>query len=406
MARLTGAIAAVVLAFLLGWTAFATFFGEDNVVLPTGRVADYGPVDNVPAGMVAEDVLAQRTALQGWRAESGPAPGEPADTDGKPVLLARDLDAAPDPRELFRSWTALPGLGPELVRSEDFVEGVVAYPDPRGRVLVQPGGREWRRLHNEELTYGGGWVIFGFSLLLALFLAIRGRIPLKEGFSGRAVRRFNAFERANHWVTAVSFLIMALTGLVLLYGQLFIKPWLGANAYGDFAYWSAWLHMVFVPAFVIGVLVMAAVWLWGNLPSKLDWVWLRQGGGFLSDRSPHPPARRFNAGQKMIFWAVLGGGALLTVSGISLMLPFFWFEIEGMQWAQTIHAAVGLVMIAIMIGHIYIGTIGMQGAFDAMWSGRVDYNWAKEHHSVWLAEIEGRPNDARREAAQATGGDD
>jgi formate dehydrogenase subunit gamma len=405
MARLAGAISAAVLAVLLVWVAFATFFGEENLVLPTGRVGDYGPVDNVPAGPTAAEVLIQRTQLQRWRAESGPAPGETADTTGKPAVLAGEHDAVADPREIFREWVALPGLDPELVRSEDFVEGVVAYPDPRGRVLVQPGGRDWRRLHNDEVTYGGGWVIFGFSLLLAVFLAFRGRIPMVEGFSGRKVERFNGYERANHWLTATSFMLMALTGLVLLYGQHFIKPLVGAGAYADLALATAWVHMAFVPPFVIGALLMAIMWLRGNLPSKLDWVWLKQGGGFMRDEGPHPPARRFNAGQKLIFWAVMAGGTVLLLSGASLMLPFFWLDIEGMQWVQVIHAAVGLIMVAVIIGHIYIGTIGMEGAFDAMWSGEVDRNWAKEHHSIWLAEKEGRRADAHDQVEAATGDD-
>ncbi|MDX1541212.1 MAG: formate dehydrogenase subunit gamma [Geminicoccaceae bacterium] len=402
MARLAGALGALVLAILLGWTAFATFFGDANVVLPTGRVSDGGPVDDLPAGPTAADVLAERSRLQEWRGESGPAPGEPADTTGEPALLEGDRDTWADPREIFRDWVALPGLDAELVRSEDFVEGVVAYPDPRGRVLVQPAGRDWRRIHNEEVTYGGGWVIFGFSLLLALFLAIRGRVPVVEGFSGRKVKRFNGFERANHWVTSISFLLMALTGLVLLYGQHFIKPLIGAGAYGEFALITAWVHMVFVPPFVVGALIMAVMWLGGNLPSRLDWVWLKQGGGFMRDDGPHPPARRFNAGQKLIFWAVMGGGAVLLLSGASLMFPFFWLDIEGMQWVQVIHAAMGLIMVAVIIGHIYIGTIGMEGAFDAMWSGEVDRNWAKEHHSIWLAEKEGRRADAHDEIQAAT----
>lgn len=108
----------------------------------------------------------------------------------------------------------------------------------------------------DEVTYGGGWVIFAFSLLLAVFLALRGRIPLKEGFSGRKVERFGAVERANHWVTAVGFLLIALTGLVLLYGQYFLKPWMGAGAYGPLAEISAYIHMTFMVPFVIGVVVM------------------------------------------------------------------------------------------------------------------------------------------------------
>jgi formate dehydrogenase subunit gamma len=256
-------------------------------------------------------------------------------------------------------------------------------------VLQQPQGRDWRRLHNDQVTYGGGWVIFGFSLLLAGFLALRGRIPVKEGFSGRKIERFSGFERYNHWATATSFLLIALTGLVLLYGQYFIKPWLGAASYSGLAEASAFIHMGFMVPFVLGVLIMAVLWLRQNLPSGLDWQWLKQGGGFLSDSGPNPPARRFNAGQKLIFWAVMLGGGLLIASGIGLMLPFFlWLDIQAMQWLQIVHAALGLIMIAVIIGHIYIGTVGMEGAFDAMWSGEVDRNWAEEHHSLWVEELE------------------
>jgi formate dehydrogenase subunit gamma len=148
--------------------------------------------------------------------------------------------------------------------------------------------------------------------------------------------------------------------------------------------------MAFMLPFMLAVLTMAVLWLRQNLPSKVDWEWLKQGGGFLSDEGPNPPARRFNAGQKLIFWAVMLGGGLLILSGIGLMLPFFlWLDIQAMQWLQIGHAALGLLMIAVIIGHIYIGTVGMEGAFDAMWSGEVDRHWAEEHHSLWVAELEG-----------------
>ena len=150
---------------------------------------------------------------------------------------------------------------------------------------------------------------------------------------------------------------------------------MGAGAYSWLARASAYTHMAFMLPFVLGVLIMAVLWLRQNLPSKVDWEWLKQGGGFLSDQGPNPPARRFNAGQKLIFWAVMLGGGLLIVSGIGLMFPFFvWLDIQAMQWLQIGHAALGLIMIAVIIGHIYIGTVGMEGAFDAMWSGEVDHN--------------------------------
>jgi formate dehydrogenase subunit gamma len=399
-ARIGGAITALVLAILLAWTVYASF-GPEHLVLPTGGVIDSGPQDEVPASAVASEVLRQRTELQRWRGVSGPAPGEPADTTGKPALLEGE-SAAADPWTLVQDWLGTRERNFAILDDRGFLRGVVNLPDPRGEVLQQPQGRDWRRLHNDQVTYGGGWVIFGFALLLALFLAIRGRIPLKEGFSGRKVERFPAVERANHWLTAASFVMIALTGLVLLYGQYFIKPWLGADAYSGFAEGSAYVHMAFMVPFVIGVLIMAVLWLRQNLPSKIDWNWLKHGGGFLSTRGENPPARRFNAGQKLMFWAVMFGGGLLILSGIALMLPFFlWLNIQAMQWVQIGHAALGLIMIAVIIGHIYIGTVGMVGAFDAMWSGEVDRNWAKEHHRLWFEELEGEgrvaePREARR----------
>lgn len=398
MARIGGAIAALILAVLLGWTMYESF-GPERVVLPTGGVIDGGRADDVPAGPSATEVLTARTALQRWRGESGPAPGEPADTSGDPGQIEEGKVAAA-PSTIVEDWLASREQHAGLLENHGFVRGVVNLPDPRGEVLQQPQGRDWRRLHNDQVTYGGGWVIFGFSLLLAVFLAVRGRIPVKHGFSGRKIERFSGFERANHWITATSFLLIALTGLVLLYGQYLLKPWMGAGPYSWLAEASAYVHMAFMAPFAIGLLIMIVLWLRGNLPARIDWEWLKRGGGFFSDAGENPPARRFNAGQKLIFWAVVLGGGFLILSGISLMLPFFWLDIQGMQWTQTIHAALGLIMIAVIIGHIYIGTVGMEGAFDAMWSGQVDRNWAEEHHDLWVAELEGRDGQRRVGADQ------
>jgi formate dehydrogenase subunit gamma len=145
--------------------------------------------------------------------------------------------------------------------------------------------------------------------------------------------------------------------------------------------------MALAVPFVLGVLVMIALWTRQNLPERLDWQWLKRGGGFLDDSPDKPPARRFNTGQKIVFWAVALGGLFLTATGIALMFPFYWSGYTGMQTVQVLHAAAALLMIGLIIGHIYIGTIGMVGAFQAMWSGRVDRNWAEEHHSLWYRSI-------------------
>jgi formate dehydrogenase subunit gamma len=83
---------------------------------------------------------------------------------------------------------------------------------------------------------------------------------------------------------------------------------------------------------------------------------------------------------------VVIGGTAVAVSGYLLMFPFYGTNIENMQTAQMVHAVVAVLFIAAMLAHIYIGTIGMEGAFEAMGEGTVDVNWAKEHHSLWLQE--------------------
>jgi formate dehydrogenase subunit gamma len=277
----------------------------------------------------------------------------------------------------------------DLIRDRSHVEGVVNLPEEKAGVLLQSEGRGWRSWHNEWITYFGAWVILGFTLLLFLFTTRRGRIPLRRGFSGETIQRFNSFERTNHWMTAGSFILVALTGLILLFGQYLLKPWMGAVVYSTVATWSAYIHMAFMVPFVIGAVIMAVLWLWRNVPTPVDFEWLDKAGGFLPN-GRHASAYKFNAGQKLIFWSVMIGGIILVATGLSLMFPFFWLGVNGMQWAQSIHAIVGLVMCAIIIGHIWIGTLGMVGAIHAMWDGRVDRNWAEEHHDLWVDELEGR----------------
>lgn len=384
MARISGVIAAIVLAVLLGMTIQGAR-QPDDLVVPTGGVTNRGPQDSVPAGAQAQDALAARTRLQMWRGESGPAPGERADI----AIAGRPLDGTTDaqPRELVQTWLGQRDENWGLLRQRAFLAGTVNLPDPTAAVLQQPQGRDWRRLHNEEIYFGGGIVIFGAAFLLALYLALRGRIRTKAEMSGQTVQRFNTVERWNHWVTAISFILLALTGLLLLYGQSFLKPVLGAPAYRDWATVGVYTHVIAAIPFVLGVILMVILWLRDNWVTPVDLRWLARAGGLFGGGEPH--AHKFNAGQKAIFWAVLLSMIVLLGTGLSLIFPFSWLGYDGMQWAQLVHAAVALIMVAIMLGHIYLGTVGMQGAFDAMWGGKVDRTWAREHHDLWYERIEG-----------------
>jgi formate dehydrogenase subunit gamma len=194
--------------------------------------------------------------------------------------------------------------------------------------------------------------------------------------------RFSAFERFVHWMTAVCFVVLALSGLNITFGKDLLWPLLGPEAFTAWSQWAKYAHNYLSFPFTLGVVLIFLMWVAWNFPSKADVEWLKQGGGMVGHT--HPPARRFNAGQKMIYWIVVLGGAAVAVTGYLLMFPFYGTDIAGMQLAQVIHAVVGVLFVAAMLAHIYIGTIGMEGAFEAMGSGEVDVNWAKQHHSLWL----------------------
>ena len=289
------------------------------------------------------------------------------------------------------------------------VSGTVSIPDKMAGVLVQSEGDNWRAFRNGPLSKFGGWLLLAVVVVLAVFFAWRGPIRIEHGWSSRTVERFNAFERFTHWLTAGSFVVLGLTGLNVMYGRFVLKPILGADAFATLTYWGKLSHNYIAFAFMIGIVLMFILWVKDNLLDRTDFEWISKGGGFFTSGS-HPPAKKFNFGQKVIFWAVILGGGSISVSGLALMFPFEITPFAGTfavlnvfgldlpteltplaetQLSQLWHSILGLVMIAIIIAHIYIGSLGMEGAFDAVSTGQVDENWAREHHSLWVAELEG-----------------
>jgi len=281
------------------------------------------------------------------------------------------------------------------------IEGRVSIPDARAGTLEQPQGRNYRSFREGALPWIGGIAILGAIALLALFYFIRGRIRTQAGESSVRILRFNALERLTHWVTATAFIVLAITGLNLIFGKRLLMPLIGPEAFSAWSHWAKLAHDFTSWAFMLGIVVMLVLWVWDNLPDRYDGHWLRTGGGmFDKSNREHPPAGRFNTGQKLVFWSVTLGGAALSVSGIYLLFPFDFTDVNGMQWAQYAHAVIGVLMIALILGHIYIGTLGMEGAYDAMGSGTVDLNWAKEHHSAWVEKQEARGEIPPRSAAE------
>jgi formate dehydrogenase subunit gamma len=289
------------------------------------------------------------------------------------------------------------------------LQGQVSIPDKKAGQLVQSDGEAWRNFRNGPLPKYGLWAMGGIVVLLAAFFLLRGRIPIEHGWAGRTITRFSDIERFGHWLLAASFVILALTGLNVLYGRYFLLPLIGAGLFSEISLWGKWLHNYVAFAFMVALAITFLVWIRHNFPTWRDIVWLAKGGGLLV-RGPHPPAWKFNAGQKIVFWLVMLGGLSLSLSGLALLFPFQTAlfaktfavintlssfvglapnlptqltPLQEMQHATMWHGIVALGLVVVIIAHIYIGTLGMQGAFSAMGTGQVDVNWAKEHHSLW-----------------------
>jgi formate dehydrogenase subunit gamma len=308
------------------------------------------------------------------------------------LALERGPDGAPDPDASAVDQRT-------LLREAPRIEGRIDIPDTRARVLIQPAGRQWDRFHEVTLHWLGAVVILGMIAALGLAYLVLGRLRISAGRSGSTLRRFSAFERFSHWLTAVSFIVLGLTGLNITFGKILLLPVIGPDAFASFSQAAKYAHNFVSFSFVIGLVLIVALWLKDNVPRQLDIDWIKQGGGFI--KSKHAPAGRFNAGEKAVFWFALAAGAAVAVSGYLLLFPFYVTEIAGMQVAQIAHAVVAMLFVAVIIAHIYIGTLGMEGAFEAMGSGDVDLNWAKEHHDLWLADQLAKESPAEPSAGAA-----
>lgn len=275
------------------------------------------------------------------------------------------------------------------LKEGDKISGRISIPDVNAANLIQPAGRDWRDFQRSKLPIIGGVIIIGMLAALLIFLMVRGRIRIYHGVSGTKIVRFASFERFTHWLTASCFIVLALSGLNISFGRALILPLFGPEAFSTLSTYAKFCHNYLAFPFMLGLVIMFLIWIKDNIPNKLDLEWFKQGGGILME-GKHPPAKKFNAGQKGIFWIVILGGALMSVSGWFLLFPYLEGNVTAQQFWSVIHALLAMLLIAAIMAHIYIGSIGMEGAFDAMGTGEVDLNWAKEHHSLWVEEAQAK----------------
>ena len=273
----------------------------------------------------------------------------------------------------------------QLLQQFKTIQGRGSIPDTKSYTIEQPAGRDWRHFHEVTLRWIGGVAILGILALLVLFYLWRGMVRIESGRSGHTIVRFNAAERFVHWMTATCFVILALSGLNITFGRPLLLPLMSPEGFTAWSEWAKYAHNYLSFPFTLGVILIFFMWVAGNIPNRVDVEWFKRRGGMVGhDR---PPAYRFNGGQKLIYWIVVLGGGAIAVSGYLLMFPFYGSDIQTMQNAEIAHGIIAMLFIAAMLGHIYIGTIGMEGAFEAMGTGTVDVNWAKEHHNLWLEEV-------------------
>jgi formate dehydrogenase subunit gamma len=285
-------------------------------------------------------------------------------------------DGAPNPTASVTSERS-------LLQQVPRAEGRIDIPDVKAAVLIQPAGRTWDYFHEVLLHWGGAIVILGMIAVLGAAYLVMGRLRITAGRSGQKIVRFKAFERFAHWLTAVSFVILGLTGLNITFGKILLLPVVGPDTFSDISQAAKYVHNFTSFSFVAGLALVIAIFFKDNIPEKVDLDWIKQGGGFIKNK--HAPAGRFNPGEKLVYWLSLAAGVTVSVSGFLLLFPFYGTNIADMQLAQVVHAVVAVLFIALILGHIYIGTLGMEGAFEAMGTGEVDLNWAKEHHDLWVA---------------------
>ena len=253
--------------------------------------------------------------------------------------------------------------------------------------LINGSGQNWRQIRNRVIAVYGGWILFGLVVVMLHFYAIRGRVDVEDGMSGVKVLRWTAWERFVHWVTAASFLVLAVTGLSLLFGRSVLIPLMGPEGFSVWAAFAMGLHEFVGPwIFTPGVALMLAMWIVNNLPEKGDLEWWLKGGGIIG--KSHPSSGRLNSGEKLWFWFIATFGVACIVTGVILAFPVEWAQTRNtMQVSNVVHGVSALLWIAFWMGHAYIGTIGSEGSLEAMTTGYVDVNWAKQHHDRWYDEI-------------------
>jgi len=302
---------------------------------------------------------------------------EPAYAEEQTILQAEKDDRAPEP--------GLASAHSGRVHVDRHYLG--QYGANEGIVLVQRGGNTWRVWRNGPIATAAGTILVLVLLAIFAFYRVVGPARTDAPDTGRRIQRFTVWDRAVHWATAISFLALAITGLIILFGKKVLLPLFGHDVFAFLAYVSKYVHNFVGPLFIVCSVVMFFTYLHRNFVKRIDWQWVKQGGGLVTHK--HVPAGFFNAGEKAWFWlGVTLLGIVMSVTGLVLDFVNFGQTRYIMQIADTLHLVGATFYIAAAMGHIFIGTWGTPGAYEAMRHGTVDESWARAHHAVWYEEVQ------------------
>jgi formate dehydrogenase subunit gamma len=338
------------------------------------------------------------------QAASAPAAATPAPAAGPRADETNAERARSQPLNNAPFWRGVRDSGRDA--------GITSLPGAEKGVLIQPfvqypgtryltAGEAWRQVRNRFIIPYGGALLLITLLAIGLFYKAKGGIGLDAPPTGRTIERFTYFERAAHWSNALAFVLLAVSGLVMMFGKALLLPIIGDTLFGWLAYALKNIHNFAGPVFAVSLLVVICTFVRDNLPSRDDIGWMAKAGGLFNGE--HVPSHRFNAGEKLIFWAgVFGLGLVVVGSGLVLdkLVPGMQYLRPDMQVAHMIHAVAAVLMMAMFMGHIYMGTLGMDGALAAMKTGQVDEAWARQHHELWYDDIKAGKIPAQRSAAE------
>jgi formate dehydrogenase subunit gamma len=318
------------------------------------------------------------------RPDASAEPGYATQTNGERAKV-QPGNNAPMWRQVGTGVTGYSSLPQkEAPEAGNLVQPFVQYPGSR----LTNAGEAWRQVRNNWLLPYGGALLLIVAGAIALFYVGKGSIKLHGAETGRKIERFTPFERAAHWANAIAFCMLAISGIVMAFGKFFLLPVMGSMLFGWLTYILKNMHNFAGPVFAVSLVIVFFTFLRDNLPNRGDLAWLIRGGGLFSGKEV--PSHRFNAGEKLVFWGgVLFLGIIVVASGFVLdkLIPGLVYERRSLQLAHMVHAVATVLMMAMFLGHIYLGTIGMDGAYQGMKTGYVDETWAREHHEYWFDDV-------------------